>query len=518
MAGELLLGVDIGTYSAKGVLCTPEGKVVATATVEHALSLPRPGWAEHDADAIWWGEFVAITRALLAQGFSGDQVKGIAVSAIGACVLPVDANGRPLRPGILYGIDTRASAEIAQLNARFGEEAMFALGGAALTSQAIGPKILWIREREPEIYAKTARFIASSSYMVFRLTGEYVMDPHTASYYNPLFDLRALKWDDRFAEPIVDLDKLPRLLWPNEIAGVVTPEAAAETGLASGTPVTAGTIDAAAEAISVGVAAPGDMMVMYGTTMFFIHVTANPVPDERMWATAFALPGLYTIDGGMSTTGALTRWFRDNLGQPEMAAQAAGGPNAYASLAAMAGEVSPGANGLICLPYFAGERTPINDPDARGVYAGLTLSHTRAHLYRASLEGTAFGVRHNLETMDAMGATPKRLVAVGGGASNPIWLQIVSDASGLPQDVPERTIGASYGDAFLAGLATGLVPSLDALHRDWVKLATTYRPNANIKAIYDDYYPVYRGLYESSKEQLHALARLGGEAVEAAED
>ncbi|HET7093794.1 MAG TPA: FGGY-family carbohydrate kinase, partial [Thermomicrobiales bacterium] len=326
---------------------------------------------------------------------------------------------------------------------------------------------------------------------------------------NPLVDIAALDYDDRFAEPIVTRDKLPRVLWSTEVAGTVTAQGAEETGLAPGTPVTAGAVDAAAEAISVGVVAPGDMMIMYGTTMFFINVTGDPTPDPRMWSTAFLFPGIYAIDGGMSTSGALTRWFRDNFAQLEMAAEAAGGPNAFAALADLAASAPPGSQGLICLPYFAGERTPINDPDARGVYAGLTLSHTRAHLYRASLEGTAFGVRHNLETMAAIGAAPKRLVAVGGGAKNPLWLQIVCDAAGIRQDVPERTIGASYGDAFLAGLATGLT-SMDALQRDWVTLATELTPQPEPAAVYDRYYPIYRGLYESSKDQLHALARLGG--------
>src|SRR5688500_345527 len=513
VSGNLLLGVDIGTYSAKGVLCAPDGEVLAEATIEHGLSLPRPGWVEHDADAIWWGELVGLTRRLLSDRFSGEDVGGVAVSAIGACVLPVDAQGRPLRQGILYGIDTRATEEIGWLNERFGEEPMFDLGGMALTSQAIGPKILWIQRHEPEVYAAAHMFLGSSSYMVYRLTGEYVMDYHTASYYNPLFDLRQLRWDPQFAGPIVELDRLPNLMWSDQIAGEVTPAAAAETGLKAGTPVTAGTIDAAAEAVSVGVVDPGDMMVMYGTTMFFIHVTGDPVPDPRMWATAFALPGRYSIDGGMSTTGALTRWFRDNLGGEEMATEAAGGPNAYAALAAAAGRIPPGGAGVVCLPYFAGERTPINDPDARGVYAGLTLSHTRAHLYRASLEGTAYGVRHNLETMSAMGVPPKRLVAVGGGAKNPLWLQIVSDVSGLPQDVPERTIGASYGDAFMAGLATGIVSGPDALQREWVRLAIDLHPCVDLLSTYDAYYQVYRNLYESAKDELHELARLGAGAA-----
>ena len=509
MFGELLLGVDIGTYSAKGVVCAPDGQVLAEAAIEHGLSLPRPGWAEHDADAIWWGEFVALTRTLLGEQFTGDDIGGVAVSAIGACVLPVDVQGRPLRQGLLYGIDTRATDEIAWLNERFGEGPMFDLGGMALTSQAIGPKILWMRRCEPEVFAAAHTFLAASSYMVYRLTGRFVMDYHTASYYNPLFDLRTLRWDGRFAEPIVDLDRLPELMWADHVAGEVTTDAAAETGLKVGTPVTAGTIDAAAEAVSVGVVVPGDMMVMYGTTMFFIHVTDEPVPDPRMWSTAFPLPGRFSIEGGMSTTGALTRWFRETLGQEEVAAEAAGGPNAYAALAASAAAVAPGSDGLVCLPYFAGERTPINDPDARGVYAGLTLSHSKGHLYRASLEGTAYGVRHNLETMSAMGAPPRRLVAVGGGAKNPLWMQIVSDVSGLPQDVPERTIGASYGDAFMAGLAAGLIPGQDALQRDWVTLAMQLQPDPGPRPVYDAYYEVYRNLYESAKGELHALARLG---------
>ena len=509
MSGNLLLGIDIGTYSSKGVLCTPSGEVLAEATIEHGLSLPQSGWAEHNPDDIWWGEFVGLTRQLLSGRFSGADIGGVAVSAIGACLLPVDADGNALRAGILYGIDTRATEEIALLDAQFGEASMFDLAGMALTSQAIGPKILWLKRNEPEVYAAARWFYTASSFIVQKLTGEAVMDVHSASYYNPLFDLRGLEWDAQFAEPIVDLERLPRLLWPTEIAGTVTDDAARVTGLRAGTPVTAGTIDAAAEAISAGVSAPGDMMVMYGTTMFFIHITSEPVPDARMWATSYVLPGLYSIEGGMSTTGALTRWFRDTLGGEEMSAEAAGGPNAYAALAAGAAAVAPGADGLVCLPYFAGERTPLNDPDARGVYAGLTLSHTKSHLYRASLEATAFGVRHNLETMDAMGASPRRLVAVGGGAKNPLWLQIVSDVTGLPQDVPERTIGASYGDAFLAGLATGLVPDLAALKNEWVTLALELEPETSVKPIYDEYYAVYRELYQAAKPQLHALARLG---------
>lgn len=509
MAGSLLLGIDIGTYSAKGVLCTPEGEVLASHVVQHDISLPRPGWVEHDADGVWWDGFVEICRAILGDRYRGEDVGAVAVSAIGPCMLPVDEDGRPLRPGVLYGMDTRAQAEIEWLNEHFGAEPILELGGMALTSQAIGPKILWLRRNEPEIFAKTTRILTASSYLIHRLTGEYVIDRHTGAHFNPLVDIDSLEWDDRFAEPIIEPDRLPELRWSTDVAGTITTRAAEETGLAAGTPVTAGTVDAAAEAVSVGVIDPGDLMVMYGTTLFLLLVTDRPAPDPRMWTTGYVLPGTYDVAGGMSTTGALTRWFRDQLAPSEMAAEADGGPNAYAALAGAAEGVAPGAEGLVCLPYFAGERTPINDPDARGVFAGLTLSHTRAHLYRAALEGTAYGVRHNLEALQEMGAIPKRLVAVGGGASNRLWLQIVTDVTGQPQIVPERTIGASYGDAFLAGLATGIVPSIDALGSEWVRVAEVIEPRPEAQLIYDDYYLVYRDLYEHARDDLHALARLG---------
>ena len=209
----------------------------------------------------------------------------------------------------------------------------------------------------------------------------------------------------------------------------------------------------------------------------------------------------------MATSGALTRWFRDQFGQPEMEAERRGGPDAYQALATLAASVGAGSGGVVCLPYFSGERTPINDPDARGVFAGLSLSHTRAHLYRSILEGTAFGVRHNLEAIRAMGAEAKRLVAVGGGAKNPVWLQIVSDVTGVDQIVPERTIGACLGDAFLAGLAAGIIPDLSCLARDWVAAERVLQPDPVAGSIYNQLYPIYRDLYRNSKDELHALAK-----------
>jgi xylulokinase len=506
----LLLGIDIGTYSSKGVLCTPNGEVLAERQVEHGLSLPRPGWAEHDADAIWWADCRSLCRALPeATGCSSDDIAAVAVSGLGPDLLPLDQHGRPLRPAILYGIDTRSTEQIQQLNDTFGAERLFELSGMALTSQAIGPKLLWLRTQEPEVYRQTRYVTTCSGYLVLKLTGEYVLDYHSASHFNPLFDLRGLAWTDQFAEPIWDVDRLPRLSWPTQVVGRVSPTAATETGLRIGTPVTAGTIDAVAEALSVGVTQPGDMMVMYGTTFFFILVLDALVADPRMWVTAYAFPGRYCLAGGMSTTGALTRWFRDQLAPDLLQAEQDGGASAYASLSDQASQAPPGARGLLVLPYFQGERTPVHDPLARGTVAGLTLTHTRAELYRAVLESTAYGVRHNVEVMQELGAPPRRLVAVGGGTRSRTWLQIVSDVCGLPQDLPARTIGASYGDAFVAGLASGQVAGFEALADEWLTDAGTVLPDARRHAEYDEYYGLYRALYEQTRTVSHRLAELG---------
>jgi xylulokinase len=509
MAGQLLMGIDVGTFGSKGVLCTAGGEILAQHQIEHGLSIPRPGWAEHDADAVWWHDVCAISHALLdGARVTGHDIAALAVSALGADLVPLDAQGRALRPAILYGIDARAGQEIADLNARFGAAEMAELAGMALSAQSIGPKILWLRRNEPHVYARTRYLCTASSFLVYRLSDAYVLDMLTAAYYNPLFDIHKLAWSDRYAEPIVGSVPLPRLAWPGETVGEITPLAAQETGLRSGTPVTAGTIDVFPEAISVGTLDPGDLMIVYGTTTCLALILDKIAPSDTMWMSPYVFPGLYCLLAGMATTGAVTRWFRDHFARQEMAAEAAGGPNAYAALTAEASAVPPGSEGLVVLPYFSGERTPLNDPDARGVIAGLTLAHARGHIYRAILEATAYGVLHNLEVMRAGGANPRRAIAAGGGAKSDLLVQIVSDVTGIEQELPAQTIGAAYGDAFLAGLATGLV-SRSTLESQWVRIVRRFMPNPVRRERYKRYYAIYRSLYRHAIEDLHALAQLG---------
>ncbi|WP_084959243.1 FGGY-family carbohydrate kinase [Thermoactinospora rubra] len=478
----LVLGIDIGTSSSKGVLADPGGKVVATATREHRTSTPRPGWFEHDAAGVWWADFAALAGAL-----ARPEVAAVAVSGIGPCVLPATADGVPLRPAILYGVDTRAVREIDAQRKRYGDAAILERCGSPLTSQAAGPKLEWLRGNEPRVWERTRRLFMAHSWIVHQLTGAYVLDHHSASQCTPLYDTRSHRWIAEWAADIAPGLELPELLWSGEVAGHVTAGAAARTGLPAGIPVVAGTIDAWAEAHSVGVREPGDVMLMYGTTMFIVEVLAERTASPYLWGTAGIAPGTYTLAAGMATSGAVTAWLRDLTGA------------GYEELTREAAAVPAGAEGLVMLPYFAGERTPLFDPDARGTVVGLTLRHGRGHLYRAALEATAYGVRHNLEVMREAGGTQRRLVAVGGGTRGGLWTRIVSDVVGLPQVLHEQTIGASYGDAMLAAEALGVGT------QGWNPVAEVIEPDA--AAGYDRFYRIYRDLYGATAPLMHALAR-----------
>ena len=504
MTNRYLLGVDIGTYSSKGVLVQTDGKVVASHTVPHSMDMPKPGYFEHDADAVWWHDFVEIMRDLLQKsGIGPREILAIGTSAIGSCVLPIDEDGKPLRPGILYGIDTRASAEIEFLERKLGKQGIFERSGAHLTSQASGPKVLWIRNHEPEVYQNTRWFLTSEAYLVFKLTGKATIDIYTAGGYAPLQNVHERAWIPEVADLITPLERLPEAYWSHEIVGTVTSQAAKATGLLEGTPVVAGTTDAAAEAIGAGVADIGDMMLMFGSSIFFIMKTARLIRTEHFWSANFLEEGGFTFLGGMSTSGSLTTWFRNQLGQEEIR-QEETGQNAYAALAELAAASVPGSHGLVALPYFEGERTPIHDPMARGVWFGLGLKHTKGDLYRSLLEGVAFGIRHNFEVMESEGVKPGKILAVGGGTKNPLWMQIVADVCRKELIIPEQQIGASYGDAFLAAVGVGLFNDLSEI-RQWIGTKETVKPNREIGSAYDINYRIFRDLYTNTKNLMHEL-------------
>jgi xylulokinase len=482
------LGVDVGTSSTKGVLVTLAGEIVATSTREHAVSRPWPGWAEMDA-SLWWQDYLTVATELAGRARERDLTVGaLGVSGMGPCALVTDTGGAPLGPAILYGIDTRAGEQIERLNRELGADAILARCGSALSSQAVGPKLMWIAEHDSAIAQRRRRLFMPSSWLVHQLTGEYVLDYHSASQCTPLFDIDEQDWYGPWAEHVAPWLELPPLLWPGQQAGRVSEAIAADLDIPAGIPVIGGSIDAWLEAVSVDAQNDGDLMLMYGTTMFLIASAAHRLGGAGMWGTLGAFPGIYSLAGGMATSGAVTGWLRELTGAD------------YAALTEEAATSGVGAGGLLMLPYFAGERTPIQDPDARGVLAGLTLSHTRGDIYRAALEATAFGVRHNLAAM--AGTTIERIVAVGGGTRGDLWMRIVSDVTGRNQIVSEKTIGASYGGAFLAA---SLVADVDI--RTWNPPRAVVTPDSDHVDQYAERYELYRELYPATVPVVHELAR-----------
>jgi xylulokinase len=490
------LGIDIGTQSTKAVLAAADGAVLAECAVSHGVDMPAPGFAEQDAERVWWGDVTSLCRQItaLAGGTQMGPVEigAVTVSGLGPCVLPCDAQVRPLRPGILYGIDTRATAEIAELNELLGADHILARGGSTLSSQACGPKIAWLRRHEPDSWART-RFVHSAhSFVAHKLTGRYLLDHHTASQYDPMYDMTTGSWHATWARRLAGRAELPELVWPGTIAGHLTAEAATQTGLRPGTPVVTGTIDAWAEAYSVNVAAPGDLMLMYGSTMFLVLCASQPRFHQGVWTTQGMVPGVETYAAGLATSGLLIRWLCGITGLT------------FDEALAAAGAVPAGSEGVLCLPYFAGERSPIFDPSARGTFAGLTLRHGRGHLIRAGYEAVAYGIRHNLEVLAGLGVAPRRAVAVGGGTTGDLWTRIVSDVTGLAQEVPSVTTGAAYGDALLGAIAVGLVPPGTV----WNTVCRLIEPDPAVASLYDDGYASYRQLADQVESVSHDLARV----------
>lgn len=492
---EAILGVDVGTSSTKGVLTLLDGTILRVTVREHDVDRPAPGQVQMDGRT-WFDEFAAITRELLAPGDA--RVTAIGVSGMGPTVLLTDDTGTPVRPAILYGVDSRAQQQITRLTRRLGEDEIFERTGTLLSSQAAGPKIAWVAEHEPETYARARRLFMPASYLAFRLTGQYVLDHVSASQVTPLYDASAQNWHGPWTEIVAPGLELPRLRWAGDAAGTVTAEAAAALpGIPAGIPVITGTIDAWAESVSVGARSAGDVMLMYGTTTFLVATTSEPLRSRSLWPAAGTAPGAYTLSGGMASSGAITAWLR------ELTGYGSDGPADFATLVAEAQTSSVGANGLLMLPYFAGERSPMNDPSARGVIAGLTLSHTRGDLYRAALEAAAYGVRHHLETLREAGADVARVVAVGGGTGHDLWPQIVSDVTGTVQQIPRRTVGASYGTSMLAAQ---LAHNIDT--SSWNPIDHECVPDPVAGERYEELYRMYRELYPATKDVIHALARM----------
>lgn len=510
MKNAYFMGIDTGTNSSKGVLIDAGGHIIAEHAAEHMMTNPAPNHYEHDADKDWWGDLCIISNALIKKsGVVPADIKAIGTSALGADCLPVDEKCRPLRKAILYGIDARATDEMVQLTEMYGDAQIRKWYGRPLCSSDVMPKILWIKNKEPEIYAKTHKFLTGSSFITAKLTGNYAIDRFLGlASFNPLYFNDGTP-NPATCKPICHPNQLAEVKEANDIAGYVTEAAAKETGLAVGTPVIVGTDDSGAEAISTGVVAPGKMMIQFGSSLYMILGTQELIDDDRLWREEFIVPGLCDISAGTNTAGSLTKWYRDTVFSDALHLEKNGGPDAYQTMMDGIAQIPPGSCGLVTLPYFAGERTPINDPQAKGILFGLTLGHTRQHMYRSALEAVAYSVNQQLKFMLEHNVSINQIFAVGGGAKNDLWMQIVTDVIGMEISTPAITVGASFGDALMA--ASGIqYAGFESFHKltNFIKPGRTYTPNIDKHNIYKKYQTVYDALYPATADLMHIIDKI----------
>ncbi|HGF7190689.1 TPA: FGGY-family carbohydrate kinase [Vibrio cholerae] len=508
--GAYYLGIDIGTYSSKGVIVDEQGKVVVSHDIAHSLSIPHDGWAEHNAKQVWWGEFIEICQTLLRKsGVTPAQIKAIGHSAMSPCILCADEQGEPLHNAILYGIDTRAVEQQRSMEQQIGHAQIYQLSGVTLSSQSVTPKLLWIQEHLPQVWQKAHFLFSASGYLTYQLTGRYCLNYYDAIGYPGLYDVENRAWSEQFRHALIGDKALPDLLWASEFAGRITAQAAKLTGLQEGTPVLPGCADAASEALAAGIKAVGDTMMMYGSSTFFISRTERLPHSPIFWGNHFLEPETYVISGGTATCGSLISWYLKQFGAEAHCIATETQQSPYAVLMQEFSMSTPGANGLICLPYFSGERTPVLDNRAKGMLMGLSLHHTHADVYRSVLEGIAMSLRHNLETLSKEGFAVAQLFAVGGGTHNPYLMQAVSDITQKKQQVPQVGLGACYGDCLMSAKAIGQFTSLDEAVENWVTHTRHYTPQALTK-IYDPLYTLYLELYMHTKPLMQQLHQLKG--------
>lgn len=474
---SLVLGIDIGTTATKALVIDADGSVVAEAERRADLRSPHPGWAEEDP-AQWWNNICDLQGELPL-----DDVRAVGVSGMAPCVILLDGGRGPLRPSVQQN-DARATREVEELAQELEGADVLERTGSPVTQQSVAPTARWFQRHEPDAWAATETICGSYDLIGQWLTGGRFVERNWA-LESGLYDFRAGHWAaDICAAAGIDLDLLPPVRESSEVVGHVTADAARATGLPEGIPVVAGSADHVASAFAAGVVEEGDLLVKLGGAGDILLCTADPLVDERLYLDFHLVPGRWLPNGCMAASGSVIRWFAETLGQ---------GAD-LATLDAEAAAVAPGADGLVTLPYFLGEKTPINDPHARGVFYGLHLGHTRGHLFRSVLEGISYGFRHHLDVFRARGFEPTRVRVTNGGARSELWKQVTADVIGLPIEVPEESYGSALGAGFAAAIGAGLIESWSEIER-FVRVNRTIEPDPATREAYDRGYEAFRALY-----------------------
>lgn len=507
---KYLVGCDIGTSGAKAVLADVEGRIYGSCYVEYPLYSPRAGWFEHDPNDYWEVFKKNIGAVLKQSGVNPKEIAGVSVSACSPCCILVDREGNALKRSPIW-MDRRAKEECEFVRSVYDDDRIFQVSANPLDPHSGAIKLLWEKNNNPDLYKKAYKMLNPANFITMKLTGEFVTDYSNASLIGIFFDIVKREWRTDMIERLgMDADKLTRLVPCHEIAGEVTKKAGAECGLAPGTLVMAGTVDCNAAWLGNGSTRPGDASLVMGTAGALGVVHKEPRFTRNLTTIIHTADSqtLYTTLAGTSTCGGLLRYLRDTFTEKESELLKAEGKDIYDAFSEEASTVPAGADGLIVLPYFSGERTPLWNPDARGMVFGLSFSHRRGHWVRAMMEGGIYAIYHCLRIMQENRLPISNPILVSeGGSKSELWRQIASDILNVDLDYMRDAKGAPMGNVINAGVGAGVFGSFDVA-KNFIRVDQTHHPDPGLHRVYESYYALYRKLYEDVKNNYEILSRI----------
>ena len=505
MTKQYLLGIDIGTSACKIALFSKDGKVEAAASGAYPVYYPRSGWAEQNPDEWWEAVCDTIWKVLDSSGIAPSEIAGVGIDGQSWSAIAIDKEGKVLTNTPIW-MDTRAQSICDRVNQEIGAEKIFELCGNMLQPSYTTAKILWYKENLPDIYEKIDKILQSNSFIAYRLTGAITQDI-SQGYGLHCFNMRTGAWDMDMCERMgIPSSFLPEIVPCHQIIGTVTREAAEQTGLAPGTPVVAGGLDAACGTLGAGVVHAGETQEQGGQAGGMSICIEEYAADPRLILGYHVVPNQWLLQGGTTGGGGVMRWMEQEFGDYERSVAKEKGISSLNQFNELADQVSPGCDGVVFLPYMSGERSPIWDPDAKGVFYGLDFSKTKGHMIRAAMEGVAFSLKHNLDIAENLGVEVKELLAMGGSANSILWTQIKSDITGKPIAVPSSDTATTLGAAILAGVGTGVYKDFEDAVSQTVRVTRHHEPDMKNHEAYKDNYKIYLALYENLKE----LMKTGG--------
>lgn len=497
-----MLGIDIGTSACKLAVFNRQGEVISSGSGEYQVYYPKPGYAEQDPNQ-WWETVCRTIKAVLDKaGIDKKNIAAVGVDGQSWSAIAIDKEGEVLCNTPIW-LDARSDDICKRLNRELGEEAIFALAGNTLQASYTTGKIIWYKENMPQIYGRIYKILQSNSFIVYRLTGVLSQDK-SQGYGLHCFDMRRGSWDRDMCKALgIEYDFLPDIYDCHQVVGFLTDAAAEQCGLAAGTPVVAGGLDAACGTLGAGVIHPYETQEQGGQAGGMSICLDSFGADPRLILGFHVVPGRWLLQGGTTGGGGVMRWIEQELADFEREEAKRLGKSALALLDEAAGRVNPGSDGLVFLPYMAGERSPIWDVKAKGVFYGLDFGKSKAHMVRAAMEGVAYSLRHNLEVAYEAGAKVGLLRAMGGAANSVLWTQIKADVTGLPIEVVASDTATTLGAAILAGVGTGFYKDFDEAVKLTVRVRRQHEPDKSHREVYDKNYRTYLDLYKNLKELMH---------------